>query len=193
MSADRAASPAARAAGASRPIAFTPDELDLTDSLRATYAPYILVEPTPLHQPVNARWPSSRWQGVIAQLAVRRSHTILQPWHEGSEPFAGAVAIPVTTFRESCAILAGAQLYVGMGEGLTHAAAALDIPAVVLYHGVGTPKYPWHTNLMGVEDRDITVNDVVTQVKRYLAGYLPAALIAHRSGQSVEALMGAGA
>jgi ADP-heptose:LPS heptosyltransferase len=54
------------------------------------------------------------------------------------------------TFREAMGVLRGAALFVGTDGGLHHAAAALGIPAVVIWTGFTSPKhlgYASHTNL----------------------------------------------
>lgn len=54
------------------------------------------------------------------------------------------------TFRDACALLAKASLFVGTDGGLHHAAAALGIPAVVVWGGFISPKilgYDTHINL----------------------------------------------
>ena len=54
------------------------------------------------------------------------------------------------TFREACEHLAGARLYIGPEGGLHHAAAALGIPAVVIFGGHISPSttgYDTHINL----------------------------------------------
>lgn len=54
------------------------------------------------------------------------------------------------TFRQAMAVLAGARLYVGTDGALHHAAAALGVPAIVLWGGLIGPKilgYPTHTNI----------------------------------------------
>ena len=53
-------------------------------------------------------------------------------------------------FREALLILSKAKLFVGTDGGLHHAAAALGIPAVVIWTGFSSPKhlgYDGHTNI----------------------------------------------
>jgi hypothetical protein len=52
--------------------------------------------------------------------------------------------------RHALAVLAGAKLFVGTDGALHHAAAALGVPAVVLWGGLVSPKilgYPTHINI----------------------------------------------
>jgi hypothetical protein len=58
--------------------------------------------------------------------------------------------IDTATFREALCVLAGAKLYVGTDGGLHHAAAALGIPAVVIWTGFTSPRhlgYDMHVNI----------------------------------------------
>ena len=60
--------------------------------------------------------------------------------------------IKTPTFRQACAVLANAKLYIGPEGGMHHAAAALGISAVVLFGGFIPPSvsgYDIHTNLTG--------------------------------------------
>jgi ADP-heptose:LPS heptosyltransferase len=55
-----------------------------------------------------------------------------------------------TTFRQALAVLQGASLLVTTDGALHHAAAALGVPAVVIWGGFTSPKnlgYDSHTNL----------------------------------------------
>jgi len=58
--------------------------------------------------------------------------------------------IHTETFREAMAILSYASLFVGTDGGLHHAAAALSIPAVVIWGGYSSPRnlgYPTQRNI----------------------------------------------
>jgi hypothetical protein len=58
--------------------------------------------------------------------------------------------IDTETFREALSVLAGAKLFVGTDGGLHHAAAALGIPAVVIWTGFTSPQhlgYDMHVNI----------------------------------------------
>lgn len=62
----------------------------------------------------------------------------------------GVSHIRTATFRQACGALSGAKLYIGPEGGLHHAAAALGIPAVVIFGGFIHPRttgYDLHTNL----------------------------------------------
>lgn len=57
-----------------------------------------------------------------------------------ARPFADAWPVRTTTFREACALLEHATIYIGTEGGLHHAAAAMGVPAVVYYGGYISPN-----------------------------------------------------
>ncbi len=60
------------------------------------------------------------------------------PEHHG--PLPDAVPVRTASFRDACAVLSYARLYVGTEGGLHHAAAALGVPAVVYHGGYISPE-----------------------------------------------------
>ena len=95
----------------------------------------------------NKRWPLSRWQAVVDARPDL-------PWLQMSGPhmLRGVQQVRPRTFVDACALLAGARAALVPEGGLHHAAAALQVPAVVLF-GQHTPLevtgYPEHINLTG--------------------------------------------
>jgi ADP-heptose:LPS heptosyltransferase len=76
----------------------------------------------------------------------------LQFDHGGAVKIAGAKLARTPTFRHAMAVLARASLYIGPEGGLHHAAAAVGIPAVVIFGGFIPPSvtgYATHINLTG--------------------------------------------
>lgn len=96
---------------------------------RATYGPYVLIEPYTKH--VNFRWPLDRWNAVIAACP---DLTFVQHMHADSVKCFGAYPEPAT-FREACGLIASAEAYIRSESGLCHAAAAFGIPQVTLFGG----------------------------------------------------------
>lgn len=71
---------------------------------------------------------------------------------KGSPLLPGVVGLASSSFRDAVSILSNAAMYIGSEGGLHHAAAAVNIPAVVLFGGFIPPKvtgYPTHANLTG--------------------------------------------
>jgi len=121
--------------------------------LRAAHGPFILVEPPPNRRQPNRAWPIDNWHELVAQLQRVSPYAILQLSHGLARLLDGTIAIPQPGegFRGACVALSAAQLLICMEGGLAHAAAALKIPAVVLFGGnisVEALGYPEHTNLI---------------------------------------------
>jgi hypothetical protein len=94
----------------------------------------------------NKRW--GHWQAVVD---ARPGIPWVQIGAPGTEPPLKRVTYIMTpSFRIGCGVLSGMSLYVGHEGGLHHAAAALGVPAVVLFGGYISPAqtgYLTHWNL----------------------------------------------
>ena len=128
-------------------IYLSESELSLGRRLRADLGPYWFIEPSPTVQSnPNKRWSFTRFQ----QLVSDPRETWVQPLHHDSTVLMGAFSTATPTFRDACGLLASAEGFVGTEGGLHHAAAALRVPAVVIFGGcmsVETFGYPEHVNL----------------------------------------------
>ena len=97
----------------------------------------------------NKDWGWDNWQA----LADRWQHEpILQLGKDGTRILDGASAIVTPTFRHACLVLSKADRFYGTDGGLHHAAAALDIPATVIWGGYSPPEilgYENHVNIGG--------------------------------------------
>ncbi len=108
---------------------------------------YIVVEP---HIKLSGS-PNKLWGfGRTAALVQRHSADWVQMIHGGAKRLDGARHVETATFLDACGVLSGAKCYVGPEGGLHHAAAALNIPAVVIFGGMTSPAntgYDSHVNL----------------------------------------------
>lgn len=120
--------------------------------------PWVLIEPTikALANP-NKQW--SRWQEVVDALPAVQ-FVQCGPSARSGAPARQLLAGPnvtqfvTETFIEAARLLNTCALYVGPEGGMHHAAAALNVPAVVIFGGSPSVKatgYPDHTNLGGDE------------------------------------------
>lgn len=94
----------------------------------------------------NKQWFWERWQ----QLADRRPGQFIQVGTVNTRRLDGVEFVLTSEFRQAAAVLKYALAYVGPEGGLHHAAAALDVPAVVLFGGFISPEstgYASHRNL----------------------------------------------
>ncbi len=115
---------------------------------------FIVIEPNvPIFKSVapNKQWPADRYEDVSARL-VEQGHRVIQFGYGGRNKLRNASHLATPTFRHGLAVLARAALYIGAEGGMHHGAAAVGIPAVVLFGGFIPPQvtgYDTHTNLTG--------------------------------------------
>lgn len=115
----------------------------------------IVVEPnlpTFKRSSVNKRWAPDRYE-VLTDKLIKAGYRVAQfsHGHAGYLPRA-SLTIPTSNFRLAMSVLARAAMYIGPEGGLHHAAAAVGIPAVVIFGGFIPPSvtgYDMHTNLTG--------------------------------------------
>lgn len=131
-------------------VFFTDEELTFAEKFGKDF---VIVEP---HVPdykgcaPNKRWQFERYIHLVG-LLKRRGLNVQQFRNNGTSlPGVGAIKTP--SFRHALAVLSQAALYVGSEGGLHHGAAAVGIPAVVIFGGFIPPQvtgYKSHTNLTG--------------------------------------------
>jgi ADP-heptose:LPS heptosyltransferase len=104
----------------------------------ADYAGCVLIEPNTKVMNGNKSWPWRKWQKLVdsSDPAIR----FIQVGPAGTRTLAGVTHVE-TTFRKGCAILAAARCFIGTEGALHHAAAALSVPAVVLWSEFISPEY----------------------------------------------------
>lgn len=116
----------------------------------ATQNVQVVVEPNikPSASP-NKAWPWSYWE-EFARLAIRAGYRLTQLGPQSIRRLPGATTLFTPGFRLACAVLAGAKAVVTSEGGMHHAAAALNVPGVVIFGGftpVELTGYPLHRNL----------------------------------------------
>ncbi len=116
-------------------IYFSPEEQEKIDTKITSF---IYVEPTIKDKaPPNKQWPFERWQQLVA---IKGRDWIQSGPQRSAEHMLGGVYQCVShTFREALVTLARCHMYVGHEGAMHHAAAALGIPAVVIYGGFVSP------------------------------------------------------
>lgn len=111
----------------------------------APKTPYILIEPSVKgEQQQNKDWGWENWQEV-----ARAPFPFLQIGPKGKRLLDGVPYLE-TGFRQALGVLSGASLLVTTDGALHHAAAALGVPAVVIWGGFTSPEnlgYDSHRNL----------------------------------------------
>ena len=124
-----------------------PGEIYLTEEEKWDKSDYILVEPHTKDKFTgpNKRWAWERWVEV-----VKMPYRFMQTGPEDAKTLPGVERIVTKTFREALSVLSGARLLVTTDGALHHAAAALGVPAVVIWGGAASPVnlgYESHVNL----------------------------------------------
>lgn len=100
---------------------------------------------------LNKRWPVERYDEVASRIAAT-GRRVIQFNHGAGHRLTAAEQVKTPSFRHALAIMARASLYIGPEGGLHHGAAAVSIPAVVLFGGFIPPSvtgYDTHVNLTG--------------------------------------------
>lgn len=128
---------------------FADDEDRFADRLGAGF---VVIEPNVPEKlgAVNKRWRVERYDAVARKL-MKDGYDVRQ-FAFGLHRIPGAKQIRAPSFRHAVRVLKNAALYVGPEGGLHHGAAAVGIPAVVLFGGFIPPAvtgYDGHTNLSG--------------------------------------------
>lgn len=116
---------------------------------------FILIEPNvPNNKSVapNKQWSVDRFQQVADRLMMNGENVIQLIYPTAKYMLRGVQLASAGNFRNALAVLSQAKLYIGPEGGLHHGAAALLVPAVVIFGGFIPPQvtgYPTHANLTG--------------------------------------------
>lgn len=119
-----------------------PGELYLSDAEVAFGVPFagcVLVEPNTKVPGGNKAWPFERWQELVHLLA--RERACVQVGAPGSRVLDGVQFVETANVRYAFGVLAAARAFVGTEGALHHAAAALGVPAVVLWSEFISPVF----------------------------------------------------
>ena len=110
--------------------------------------PFIMIEPNVAWQRpvnVNKNWGENKYQ-KLAKALIEHGYTVMQCVHENSRiRLDGICHLPTATFRDAVCIMARTSLFIGPEGANHHAAAALDVPAIIVW-GDWSP-----TKVMGYE------------------------------------------
>lgn len=126
-------------------ICFTAAELAFAEPYRGA----IMVEPNVKNNGHdNKAWMLTSWMQLDLML---RDQRVVQCGPAGVPvKLRHAEFVETATFRQACAVLSVAKVFIGTEGGLHHAAAAVGVPGVILFGGFVSPKvtgYSLHRNL----------------------------------------------
>jgi ADP-heptose:LPS heptosyltransferase len=118
--------------------------------------PYIIIEPNvalyrgPVN--INKDWGEGKYEQV-AKALVEHGHMVMQCIHDNSQrKISNVHHVPTATFRDAMRIMMHARLVIAPEGANHHAAAALNIPAVIVWGDWSPPKvvgYEGQTYLQG--------------------------------------------
>ena len=97
---------------------------------------------------INRDWGFNKWQKVID--AQKDECVFFQISYGNQKILKNVINLHNVNFRNACALLDKSDLYIGAHGGLSHAAAALNKKAVVIFGGWIDPSivgFSFHTNL----------------------------------------------
>ena len=89
----------------------------------------------------SKNWPEQYWRELAERVAVA-GFSVMLPWgseaecersHRIAAGVANAIVLPKLSISEKASIISRANATVGLDTGLSHIAAALDVPSVTLY------------------------------------------------------------
>lgn len=125
-----------------------------TEKLRQNWASnWIVVQSSSTNYwTVNKHWVSGRMQGVVDELK-RMGYDIVHLGSKEDEPLQNVTDLrDKTTLREAAAIMANAQLFVGLEGGLVHLAKSVGRQAVVIYTGYTLPEETGYADNINLRD-----------------------------------------
>lgn len=126
---------------------FDPDE---RRRIADTKSDAVLIEPHTKVPGSNKAWLWERWQAVASSGVAR----FVQIGPPGTRALDGVQFIETRTFREALLVMAACRGYVGTEGGLHHAAAALNVPAVVLWSHFIAPQFTGYASQTNIRHSD---------------------------------------
>jgi hypothetical protein len=130
-------------------IYLTPEERLFAEP----HAGHVLIEPSTKVTDGNKAWAWHRWQRLVD--SDRSGLRFIQCCPSAEGPWLDDVERVVTaSFRMACAVLGASRAFVGTEGGLHHAAAALGVPAVVLYSEFIGPEITGYSSQRNIRHAD---------------------------------------
>jgi len=115
---------------------------------------FIVIEPYAADKPwaVNKDWHFDRWAQVVKALPEVGFVQLSEASERMDLP--GVIAVNTPSFRQAAAILSTAGAFVGAEGGMHHAAAALSIPAIVLWSHYTSPAVLGYDDQVNIRHAD---------------------------------------
>ena len=87
---------------------------------------------------INRDWGFEKWQSVVNEL--KDKILFIQTSFNNQKILKNVLNINNTNFRIACSLMSKTHLFIGAHGGMSHAAAALNLKAVVIFGGFINPK-----------------------------------------------------
>jgi ADP-heptose:LPS heptosyltransferase len=136
-----------------RPYKPKPAEIVFTEAEKAFAEPYrdmVMIEPCVKavgHD--NKAWPKNRWVELAAMLRHGDVVQCIAPGATESLP-PNVLKVVTPTFRQAAAVLSVCKAFVGTDGGLMHAAAAVGVPAVILWSEFTAPEICGYSTMVNL-------------------------------------------
>ena len=120
-------------------------------------------------------WPENYWKELVGQ-SIRSGFSVALPWGKDAERVKAeriadkqgkAIVLPELSISEKASVIAGASATVGLDTGLSHIAAALDVPSVTLYGATD----PFFIGAMGKNQKHIASDFECVKCHRPICAY----------------------
>ena len=122
--------------------------LDAKERAMAPAGEYVLVQPHTKPGQPNKAWGWGNWAGLAALLPW----PLVQAGPKDWPGLPGVRRVETQTFRQAAGVIAGARMVIVPEGAMHHAAAALGVPAVVLYGGFITPEITGYPDQCAIVD-----------------------------------------
>lgn len=161
-------------------VFFSPKELSVAHRFPGEY---ILIDPNVVmwkDPAVNRRW--KKFQQVADELGRQGLEVVQFEYPDMHVRLKGVKLYSAPTFRSGMLCLSRAKLFIGHEGGMHHAAAALGIPAVVIFGGYVPPAvtgYDTHVNLTGGETEACGSTHYCEHCQQALARITPDEVVHH--------------
>jgi hypothetical protein len=122
--------------------------LDAQELAMAPHGSYVVLQPHSKPSVPGKAWGWARWQALADLLPWR----LVQPGLADWPTLEGAQRVVTSTFRQAAGVIAGARMVITPEGAMHHAAAALGVPAVVLYGGFITSEITGYPEQVAIVD-----------------------------------------
>ena len=115
--------------------------------MRSSNKPAVFIEPNVAYGPTKD-WGFKKYQQVVDILSD--SVDFVQPLYAGAKELENVIGVQSDSFMQGCAFQSLCDMHLGPEGGLHHSAAALGLPAVVIFGGRMHPSitgYSFHNNI----------------------------------------------